>query len=336
MASGLTFGTNRFDFPDPARLARSCRAAEAAGFGYLWFPDSQLHLGDVFINLVTAAQHTERANIGTLIVNPVTRHPSVLASSIATVDLYAPGRTLMGIAAGDTSVHQIGLRPARIAELEKAIRITRTLLRGEAVELGWSRPTRLDHPRPVPVIVTAGGPRGLAMAGRSADGVVIRVGSDPELINWSYQQFRAAAVAAGRDPDSMFTAVHLHTVISDDPALVEARGRVMAAGYYEVNRALWERLELKWPCRSIDELLKVVWPDFHHADDMALAARTVAEIPLEIAHRFCLMGNAAQVRDQLAGLLPHIPWARHIILQPNMPGPEFIAACGNVIIPAFR
>ena len=28
----LTFGTNRFGFPDPARLIQSCREAEAAGF----------------------------------------------------------------------------------------------------------------------------------------------------------------------------------------------------------------------------------------------------------------------------------------------------------------
>ncbi len=86
----LTFGTNRFGFPDPARLAATCREAEAAGFSHLWFPDSQLRTGDVFINLLTAARSTERPKVGTLLVNPVTRHPTVLASSIATVDLYAP------------------------------------------------------------------------------------------------------------------------------------------------------------------------------------------------------------------------------------------------------
>jgi 5,10-methylenetetrahydromethanopterin reductase len=335
MTSRLSFRTNRFAFPDPVKLARSCREAEAAGFDHLWLPDSQLHMGDVFINLVTAAQNTKRASIGTLIVNPVTRHPSVLASSIATVDLYAPGRTLMCMAAGDTSVHQVGLRPARIAELENAVQIVRALLAGQSVEMGWSRPTRLDHPRPVPVIVTAGGPRGLALAGRSAGGVVIRVGADPQLINWSYEQFRTAAVDAGRHPEALFTAVHLHAVVTDDPDLAAARGRVMAAGYYEVNRALWERLQLKWPCAPVEEILSVVSPDFHHADDMALAARMVSEIPIEIARRFCLMGNAVQVRDQLAQLVAQSPWVRHIILQPNILGREFIAACGNVIIPAF-
>src|SRR5579863_6646886 len=99
----VTFGTNRFSFLDPERLARSCVEAEAAGFDVLWFPDSQLHAGDVFVNLLTALRSTERARAGTLVVNPVTRHPSVIASSIAAIDRHAPGRVMLGMANGDTS-----------------------------------------------------------------------------------------------------------------------------------------------------------------------------------------------------------------------------------------
>lgn len=332
----LSFGTNRFHFLDPQRLISTCRDAEAAGFDHLWFPDSQLHAGDVFANLLTAAQNTERARVGTLIVNPVTRHPSVIAGSIAALDRYVPGRFKLGVAAGDTAVFQVGLRPARLAEMEHAVTVIRTLLAGEGVELGWSRPSRLDQARAVPVIVAGGGPKMLRMAGRRADGVVMRIGTDPELIEWGYGEVRAGAIEAGRDPDSLFVALHFHTVIADDPGLAEARGRVMAAGYYEVNRALWDRLGLQWPCAPIGEILKTVWPDFHHANDMALAARMVAEIPLDIAHRFCLMGNAAQVRAQLESLIARLSFTpRHVILQPNLPGAAFIAACGREVIPAF-
>src|SRR5581483_9682896 len=232
----LSFGTNRFHFLDPHRLIQSCKETEAAGFDHLWFPDSQLHAGDVFVNLLTAAQNTERAHVGTLIVNPVTRHPSVLAASIAAVDRYAPGRVMLGVGAGDTAVLQVGLRPARLAGMERAVTIVRTLLAGAAVELGWSRPSRLDQPRAVPVIVAGGGPKMLRMAGRRADGVVMRVGTDPELIEWAHAEFCAGAREAGHDPASLFVALHFHTVRTDDTALAAARGRVMAAGYYEVNR----------------------------------------------------------------------------------------------------
>lgn len=331
-----TFGTNRFGFPDPARLVDSCRAAEAAGFDHLWFPDSQLRNGDVFVNCLTAAQHTEQARVGTLLVNPVTRHPSVIAASIAAVDMYAPGRVLLGIGAGDTAVWQVGLRPARVAETESATHIIRSLLAGGAIDLGWTSPSRLMAPRRVPVIVAGSGPRTLRMAGRAADGAVIRMGTDAELVRWGWDELRAGAADAGRDPDTLFVAGHFHTVVTDDPDLAVARGRVMAAGYYEVNPRLWTRLGLAWPCAPVEDILKVVRPDFHHAFDMDAAARAVSAIPVEVAGRFCLMGRAAEVRARLERLLARCPFLTHVILQPNMPGPEFVSACGRDIIPAFR
>lgn len=332
----ITFGTNRFGFPNPERLIESCRATEAAGFRRFWFPDSQLRTGDVFINLLTAAQHTsERVTVGTLLVNPVTRHPTVTAASIAAIDLYAPGRVALGIGGGDTAVWQIGLRPARLAQTERTVKLIRAMLAGEEVSLGWTAPSRLQQPRTVPVIVAGSGPKTLRMAGRSADGVVIRIGTDPDLVQWGYDEFRAGAIEAGRNPDDLFVAGHFHTVIADDPDLALARGRVMAAGYYEVNPGTWERLGIPWPCAPVEEILTEVRPDFHHAFDMDLAARHVAGIPEHVARRFCLMGAATEVRGQIERLVTRFPWMQHIILQPNMPGPAFIQSCGAHIIPAF-
>jgi 5,10-methylenetetrahydromethanopterin reductase len=335
----VTFGTNRFSWPDPDRLIESCRRAEAAGFSHFWFPDSQLRTGDVFINLLTAARHTEHARVGTLLVNPVTRHPTVLASSIATVDLYAPGRVALGIGAGDTSVWQVGLKPARLARTERAVTMIRSLLAGDGVELGWTAPSRMEEPRPprrIPVIVAGSGPKTLRMAGRSADGVVIRIGTDPELVQWGYDEFCAGARESGRDPSSLFVAGHFHTVISDDPAVSAARGKVLAAGYYEVNPGTWDRLGIPWPCAPVHDLLTAVRPDFHHAFDMDLAARMVADIPVEVAQRFCLMGTGAEVRRQVEALVTRFPWMTHVILQPNIPGRAFIDACASDVIPAFR
>src|SRR5208282_692800 len=130
--------------------------------------------------------------------NPVTRHPSVTAASIAAVDSYAPSRVKLGIGAGDTAVLQVGLRPARLAEMERAVAAIRGLLAGEAVEFGGQRSARLDRPRAVPVIIATGGPKALRMAGANADGVVMRVGADPELIQWSYNEFCGRAGRGAR------------------------------------------------------------------------------------------------------------------------------------------
>lgn len=332
----VTFGMNRLNRRTPEAISASARAAEAAGFRRLWVQDSQLHLGDVFIDVLTALRATEQAIVGTLTVNPVTRHPTVLASSIATVDQHVPGRTALGIATGDTAVWQVGLRPARLARLEQAVITIRRLLAGEGIAMGWTAPTRIDFtPRPVPVIVAASGPKTLRMAGRSADGVVIRVGSDPELVAWGYEQVVAGATEAERDPSSLFVAVHLHTALTDDLALAAARAKVLAAGYYEVNRGLWEVIGARWPLPPLEDLLRVVRPDFHHADDMDLAARLVAEIPLEIALRFCIAGNGPQCRAQIERLVSRFPWIQHVILQTNLPAGPFVEAAGRHIIPFF-
>jgi 5,10-methylenetetrahydromethanopterin reductase len=289
----------------------------------------------VFIDVLNAARATEQAVVGTLTVNPVTRHPTVLAGSIATVEHYVPGRTALGIAVGDTAVWQIGRRPARLRELEDAVLIIRRLLAGEGVEMGWTAPSVIGHARRVPVIVAASGPRTLRMAGRSADGVIIRVGADPDLVAWGYEQVCAGASEAGRDPASLFVAAHFHTVLADDADLVAARAKVMAAGYFEVNAGLWDVLGLRWPLAPVKDLLKSVRPDFHHAYDMDLAARLVADIPVDTATRFCVAGNGPECRQQIERLTTRFPWIQHVILQPNMPGPDFVQAAGRHIIPAF-
>ena len=69
-----------------------------------WLPDSQLRRRDTYVLLAAAAQATSDIGLGVLLTNPVTRHPSVTASSIATIDELAPGRVELGWGAGDTAV----------------------------------------------------------------------------------------------------------------------------------------------------------------------------------------------------------------------------------------
>ncbi len=70
----------------------------------------------------------------------------------------------------------------------------------------------------------------------------------------------------------------------------------MAAGYYEVTRGTWAHLGLRWPCAPIEDILKEVRPDFHHAFDMALAAKHVEVHPA--------VGGAALLPHGLGGRRP--------------------------------
>ena len=194
------FGLNRFDSRSVDAFAADVRRAETLGWDAALEPDSQLRRRDTYVLLAAAARATERITLGTLLANPVNRHPTVTASSIATIDELAPGRTLLGWGIGDTAVRLAGLKPARVKELEASTRLMRALLDGEGVEVGAERPARLPHHRPVPIWIAAGGPRTLRMAGGVADGVFIRVGTHESNIKTAVEAIRAGAADAGRDP----------------------------------------------------------------------------------------------------------------------------------------
>src|SRR5262245_4452188 len=112
------FGLNRFDGRSVDAYAADVRRAETLGWDAAFQPDSQLRRRDTYVLMAAAARVTERILLATLLSNPVNRHPTVTAGSIATVDELAPGRTLLGWGVGDTAVRLAGLRPARVAELE--------------------------------------------------------------------------------------------------------------------------------------------------------------------------------------------------------------------------
>ena len=107
------FGLNRFDNRSVADFAADVKRAEALGWDVAFQNDAALGRRDAFVMLAAAALNTEHILLGPLIVNAVTRHPAVLASSIATVDELAPGRTLLGLGSGDNAVRQLGLVPPK-------------------------------------------------------------------------------------------------------------------------------------------------------------------------------------------------------------------------------
>lgn len=324
------FGINRQDAESTARFAADVARIESLGWDCVWLPDSQLRRRDTYVLLAAAAQATDSIQLGTLLVNPVTRHPSVTASSIATIDELAPGRVALGFGAGDTAVRLSGLRPARVAEMEDAIVLMRGLLAGEEIEVGAERPAYLPFHRPVPVWLTAGGPRTLEMGGRVADGVFMRVGTNPATIADTVDRIRQGAERVGRDPASVPLGIIFHTVLGDDPDDAMTMGKAMAAGYYEYSPMLFEPAGLSWDGPDPEALKRErgVWPDFHHDPDLLKAGRAVDFLSEQHADAFCLRGATEQVAAQLASVLLEMASAGiefdHVVLHPipNPPSPD--------------
>lgn len=96
------------DAPFP-RLMERWRLVEDLGFDYLWAPDHTANplaaggpgpLFDGWTTLAAMAAHTGRVRVGTLVTNPILRHPTVLARQAAAVDNLSGGRLEVGIGTG--------------------------------------------------------------------------------------------------------------------------------------------------------------------------------------------------------------------------------------------
>jgi len=321
------FGLNRFDSRSVDAFAADVRRAEQLGWDAALQPDSQLRRRDTYVLLAAAARATARITLGPLLANPVNRHPTVTASSIATIDELAPGRVLLGWGVGDTAVRLAGLRPARVKELEAGTRLMRALLAGEPVEVGAARPARLPHHRPVPVWIAAGGPKTLRMAGSVADGVFIRVGTHPANLATAVSAIRAGAAEAGRDPAAVKLGAIFHTVLVDEPVRALTMARSMAAGYYEYSPALFDPPGLTWTGPDPEALKgeRSVWPDFHHAPDLEASGRVVDFLPLEAADAFSLRGAPAEVSERLVGALRAAPATFDYVVLHPIPDPKWPA-----------
>ena len=203
-------------FPLPGMAGAMAQMFETAGWDGVYFADTQNLAGDVFVSLGLAAAATEKMTLATGVTNPVTRHPAVTASAIATVQAASGGRAVLGIGRGDSSLGFLGRKPARVAEFEAFLVRLRAFLHGEEADLGDARSRNqwiAESPfPPVPIDVAATGPKVTAIAARHADRVTLAVGADPDRLRDSIALVRAEREAAGLDPASIAVGAYVNAV----------------------------------------------------------------------------------------------------------------------------
>jgi 5,10-methylenetetrahydromethanopterin reductase len=147
---------------------------------------------------------TETLGLYTGVTNQISRHPSVTANAIATINQLSGDRAHLGIGAGDSGVYSIGKQPAKVSELHEAVEQIQTLLAGEMVEFNGEEFVLEQANGTVDVYVAAEGPVTLRMAGQVADGIMFGGGSEPDIIrDLAYENLRVGADRADRSLDDM-------------------------------------------------------------------------------------------------------------------------------------
>jgi 5,10-methylenetetrahydromethanopterin reductase len=153
--------------------------AEGLGYSRAWIFDSAPLWEDPFVHLALAAQRTTRIGLGTAVLIPDQRSVLAMASALATIARISAGRFRACFGTGFTARTSAGQRPMTLTALAAYVAALRLLLAGQTAVVD-GRPARMLHadglarPRPidVPLWISAFGPRGAALAGEAADGLI--------------------------------------------------------------------------------------------------------------------------------------------------------------------
>jgi 5,10-methylenetetrahydromethanopterin reductase len=325
-------------------LLRLIRTIEHAGFDGAGILDSQLLSRDTFVVLAQAASHTSRLVLFPAVTNPLTRHASVLAGAIQSVEELAPGRVKFVMGTGYTSASTIGRRAATLADMRECLRRVRGLLAGETVDFDGT-PGRLAFAakRPIPLIMAASGPKAIELAGEIADGALLLVGFNAGIVTRALEHLERGARRAGRRVDDLeiIWAVRTATADTTEEARRLARPTAVHWGVLRWGAQWLEPAGVRLPPLEIPAAVHAVYPDLSHAHDWEAAIAATSFVPDEVVGELCdALGLICAPADCAAriGAMSKLG-VRNLYLMPVLtfaPPQHEIAAFRDVVLPRLR
>jgi 5,10-methylenetetrahydromethanopterin reductase len=208
---------------------------EGAGLEQLWLIEDCFLAGGLTM-AASALAATDRLGVGVGLLPAPVRNPALAAMEIATLARLHPGRLEVAFGHGVREwMEQIGALPERrLAALEEVVLAVRRLLAGETVTVEGTH-VRLDGvaletpPASVPpILVGTTGPKGVRVAARSADGLLLPEGCGPAFVRWAADQLREE-----RPEANPRCVVYAWLRIEDDPERAEAALRPAVEGWQE-------------------------------------------------------------------------------------------------------
>ncbi len=330
MDFGLVLQTD----PPASAVVDTMRRAEQLGFSYGYTFDSHVLWQEPYVIYSAILAETSQLTVGPMVTNPGTRDWSVTASLFATLNDMFGNRTVCGIGRGDSARRVIGQRPVNLATMAAAMHVIKGLaeghevmLHGAPLRIPWVRNGKLE------IWMAAYGPKALALVGQQADGFILQT-ADPDIARWTVGSVRAAARAAGRDPDSLTICVAAPAYVGTDLAHQRDQLRWFGGmvGNHVADLVARYGEDGPVPHELTDYIKGREGYDYSHhgrADNPSTDF-----VPDAIVDRFCLLGPAEAHLDRLRELAEIGADQFAVYLMHDQPG-ETLAAYGDTIIPAL-
>jgi len=198
---GIRATANVPNYKEAVELIKFC---DSLGYDYSWFSTDSFR--EYTIVMAICAMETSRLKMGPGVANPYSRHPLVIARTIATLDEVSNGRAFLGLATGDISENLRGQgydTSNSYERVRESAIIIKRLLSGENVtfkgkyfnvediSLGF------ECRRNIPIYIAGGGLKILEVAGEVADGVILTY-VEPDILKRALEPVEKGAAKAGK------------------------------------------------------------------------------------------------------------------------------------------
>ena len=240
---------------DPlSELADLCHQAEVNGAGALWACDHLFWHGpclECMVVLTVAAMATERAVLGSCVIQLPLRRAVAVAKQAATLQTLSRGRLVLGVGVGSHAGEYEQARAdyhARGHDLDAGIgELRRAWDSGQGVSRGDTASSdpdehylQLPAPPPVPVWVGGSSEAALRRAAHRADGwmpLFLTVDQYGDAV----ERLAKEVDAAGRAPDAVTPAMVLFVSIDEDRGRGTAKGTGWMGSLYGIPPKAFER-----------------------------------------------------------------------------------------------
>jgi 5,10-methylenetetrahydromethanopterin reductase len=312
-------------------IHRRARRAEELGYDGIFLGESHLSTIDSFQTLASCAMITQRLLLGIAVTNIVFRHPTVIAGAAASLNEISKGRAIMGLGTGDGPVYTQGLKATPLQVFEAGVKQIRELVRGGTVAFPTGKiGIGFTIHQPAPIYVSAEGPKGLQLAGRCADGVILGTGFDLKVYQWAREKIREGAQEAGRSENeiAVIAAGMLCVHADGNRARKVVRNRIANRAHHNFRFTL-ETV----PPEDLPGIKK-----FMDAFDVMkpMEERVDPDLVNEyLVQRFAIAGNPAECIERIE--LLRAAGVEHLMLTPaRRVYDETVDAFARSVIPHFR
>jgi len=314
----IKFGCDLTTYGDVDKTIKYTILAEKCGFHAVTLPDHlfnpltrrifQEPPWEVFTMLAAMGAHTRRVMLAPAVVDPVRRHPTLIAHAIATLDHITKGRIALGMGCGEA----FNIMPLKditwdkpLTRLREAIMLIKGLwastfenpvsFNGEYFKVREAflsfKPLQKPHPS---IYVGGFGPKIRRLVGQLADGWIPWIYS-PETYRKDLEEIERGAREAGRSIDEIDTGVQVHVVVLKDGD----EARKMATPRSRAALALRSRLlkDLGYPKLSGRAL--EVWKLSFNEKEIDRQSEVADEIPQEVVEKTFIAGTPDEVIGQI-------------------------------------